>query len=66
MNESAQAKLKEITDKDISAITEPDKVFLRARYSYLTKKQKRVYTQKFLNPPEESAEEKVEEEEPKK
>lgn len=41
------AKLKEITDKDISSLTKADMIFLQARSAYLSGKQKQVYA-KFL------------------
>lgn len=49
MNQEAQDKLSEILAKDVSAITEEDAQFLRARADYLDDSQKDQYMQ-FLNP----------------
>lgn len=43
MDKEAQQKLNAILSKDISAITQGDLVFLRARSYYLTEEQKRKY-----------------------
>lgn len=51
MNQEAQDKLSEILAKDISAITEEDAQFLRARADYLDESQKAEYAE-FLNPSE--------------
>lgn len=40
MNPKAEQKLKELAEKDINALTDADKVFLKARRSYLTAEQK--------------------------
>lgn len=54
MNLDAEAKLAEILAKDISAVTEEDAQFLRARISYLDEAQQEEYAA-FLNPASEPA-----------
>lgn len=54
MNLDAEAKLAEILAKDISAVTEEDAQFLRARISYLDEAQQEEYRE-FLNPASEPA-----------
>lgn len=43
MNHEAQQKLNTILNKDISSITESDRIFLKARIDYLTPEQRTTY-----------------------
>jgi hypothetical protein len=43
MNKEAQQKLNAILSKDISSVTQNDKIFLKARSDYLTTQQKELY-----------------------
>ena len=43
MNQEAQQKLNAILNKDISSVTQADRIFLKARMDYLTSQQREVY-----------------------
>lgn len=43
MNLKAKEKLEVIAKKEITSLTPPNKLFMRARRNYLTAKQKRYY-----------------------
>lgn len=52
MNDEAVKLLQEITKKEIQALTETDIRFLRARSSYLTDEQKRIYHSVLFDKPQ--------------
>lgn len=45
MDQESKARLDEITAKELAALTEDDKAFMRARSSYLTGDQREVFAE---------------------
>lgn len=69
MDEQSKARLDEILAKEVAALTDADKEFLRARRSYLTESQKIDYSEVLGEQPAEekaSTDEPAEGEAPKK